>query len=157
MTNPGLVERRRKVIENRDVESWAIPGALAEVTDQFLSDLYEREISSDKGIALVALGGYGRQELAPASDIDLMLIHDEREDADLLADRIWYPLWDEGFKLGHSVRSIDQTLRLAATDLETATSLLSGRCIAGDNHLVDRLLASNEKQWVEHGAARLEE
>ena len=157
MTNPGLVERRRKVIENRDVESWAIPGALAEVTDQFLSDLYEWEISSDKGIALVALGGYGRQELAPASDIDLMLIHDKREDADLLADRIWYPLWDEGFKLGHSVRSIDQTLRLAATDLETATSLLSARCVAGDNHLVDRLLSSNEKQWVEHGAARLEE
>ena len=64
MTNPGLVERRRKVIENRDVESWTIPGALAEITDQFLSDLYEREISSGRGIALVALGGYGRQELA---------------------------------------------------------------------------------------------
>ena len=141
MNEVTLTDLRRKVIEETQLSAWEIPRALSEVTDEFLTELYAREIQAGSGVALVALGGYGRSELCPSSDIDLMLVHNEREDIDSFADRIWYPLWDEGFKLGHSVRSVDQTLRLAATDLETATSLLNARLVTGDSSLVQDLLA----------------
>ena len=156
MDSRGLVERRKEVIDDKSLEAWQIPEALSRVTDEFLADLYEKEIRLDTDVALVALGGYGRSELCPSSDLDLMLVHKHQEDIDSLADRIWYPLWDEGFKLGHSVRSLEQTLRLAADDLETATSLLNARIVAGDRALVDDLLTRNEKQWAEYGPARLE-
>ena len=124
MRDATLTERRRKVIEEKSLSASEVPRALSDATDRFLTELYSREVQLDSGVALVALGGYGRAELSPSSDLDLMLVHNEADDIDSLADRIWYPLWDEGFKLGHSVRSVDQTLRLAGTDLETATSLL---------------------------------
>ena len=111
MTDGSLTELRRKVIDNPNLSAWEVPRALSDVPAGFLSQLYADEIHGDSGIALVALGGYGRSELSPSSDLDLMLVHNERDDIDALADRIWYPLWDEGFKLRHSVRSLDQTLR----------------------------------------------
>ena len=112
MSESSLVRRREKVISDKGLSAREIPKALSEITDEFLVELYAREVRDNDGVALVALGGYGRAELAPSSDLDLMLIHQDRDDIDALADRIWYPLWDEGFKLGHSVRSVDQTLRL---------------------------------------------
>ena len=118
MASRGLVERRKEVVNDQSLSAWQVPKALSRVTDEFLVELYQREIRLDTDVALVALGGYGRSELCPSSDLDLMLIHNDKEDIDSLADRIWYPLWDEGFKLGHSVRSLEQTLRLAASDLE---------------------------------------
>ena len=144
MRDATLTERRRKVIEEKSLSASEVTRALSDATDRFLTELYSREVQLDSGVALVALGGYGRAELSPSSDLDLMLVHNETDDIDSLADRIWYPLWDEGFKLGHSVRSVDQTLRLAGTDLETATSLLNARLVAGDSSLVQELLARNE-------------
>ena len=117
MRDATLTERRRKVIEEKSLSASEVPRALSDATDRFLTELYSREVQLDSGVALVALGGYGRAELSPSSDLDLMLVHNETDDIDSLADRIWYPLWDEGFKLGHSVRSVDQTLRLAGTCL----------------------------------------
>ena len=157
MASRGLVERRKEVVNDQSLSAWQVPKALSRVTDEFLVELYQREIRLDTDVALVALGGYGRSELCPSSDLDLMLIHNDKEDIDSLADRIWYPLWDEGFKLGHSVRSLEQTLRLAASDLETATSLLNARLVAGDPSLVDDLLTRTEKQWADHGLDRLDE
>ena len=157
MSESSLVRRREKVISDKGLSAREIPKALSEITDEFLVELYAREVRDNDGVALVALGGYGRAELAPSSDLDLMLIHQDRDDIDALADRIWYPLWDEGFKLGHSVRSVEQTLRLASTDLETATSLLNARLVAGDSTLLEELLTRNEQQWVRHGLDRLDE
>ena len=157
MSESSLVRRREKVISDKGLSAREIPKALSEITDEFLVELYAREVRDNDGVALVALGGYGRAELAPSSDLDLMLIHQDRDDIDALADRIWYPLWDEGFKLGHSVRSVEQTLRLASTDLETATSLLNARLVAGDSTLLEELLTRNEQQWVRDGLARLDE
>jgi len=157
MSESSLVRRREKVISDKGLSAREIPNALSKITDEFLVELYAREVRDNDGVALVALGGYGRAELAPSSDLDLMLIHQDRDDIDALADRIWYPLWDEGFKLGHSVRSVEQTLRLASTDLETATSLLNARLVAGDSTLLGELLARNEQQWVRDGLDRLDE
>jgi [protein-PII] uridylyltransferase len=99
------------------------------------------------GIALVAVGGYGRGELSLQSDIDLLLLHQGRSDFREVADRVWYPIWDAGLKLGHAVRTVDEALALAAADLDTATALLDTRCIAGDAEVSADLAGKAAKLW----------
>jgi [protein-PII] uridylyltransferase len=121
----------------------------SEEVDRWLAELVEvaAEPHTD-GLALVAVGGYGRGELSLQSDIDVILLHAGRRDIGELADRIWYPIWDEGMKLGHSVRTVKEALALAADDLDTATSLLDARHLAGDRTLTDELRAKAELQWT---------
>jgi [protein-PII] uridylyltransferase len=90
------------------------------------------------GTALVALGGYGRQSLCPASDIDLMVLHRERrpERVRQVAERLFYPFWDAGLRLGHAVRTIGDCVRAFSDRLDTATSLLDARLVWGDEELV---------------------
>ena len=68
--------------------------------------------------ALVAVGGYGRGELAPGSDIDVILVHRGRRDVKEIANQIWYPIWDAGIPLDHGVKTITEALGVAARDLE---------------------------------------
>ena len=121
--------------------------ALARRTDEWLHHIFSTEVADPEGIALVAVGGYGRAELCPYSDIDLLLLHRDRPDIGDIATRLWYPIWDEGLKLGHSVRTPRETRDLAKTDLDTATSLLDARHIAGDPELTADLTADNDNQW----------
>jgi [protein-PII] uridylyltransferase len=100
------------------------------------------------GLALVACGGYGRRELSLQSDIDVVLLHSGRHgELGAVADRIWYPIWDQGLKLGHSVRTVKEALALAADDLDTATSLLDARHLAGDRSLAEQLADKAALQW----------
>jgi [protein-PII] uridylyltransferase len=96
---------------------------------------------------LAAVGGYGRAVLCPGSDLDLVLFHDGSASVDELAKRIWYPLWDSGLKIGHSVRRPEEALALAADDLDTATSLLDVRVILGDSEFIDDIAARAREQW----------
>ena len=98
-------------------------------------------------VALVAVGGYGRAELSLQSDIDVLLLHTGRSDIGTLADGLWYPIWDEGVKLGHAVRTVREALSLASDDLDTATSLLQVRHVAGDEGLTEELAARSLAQW----------
>ncbi|MFP3914213.1 MAG: HD domain-containing protein [Actinomycetota bacterium] len=91
-------------------------------------------------LAVVAVGGYGRAELSPYSDIDLMVLHD-REDPAEAAAAIFRPLWDAGLRLGHSVRTVDEAARAARERFDTFTTLLTSRLVAGDEELFDLLLA----------------
>lgn len=100
-----------------------------------------------QGVALAAVGGYGRGDLSLGSDLDLLLIHNDSGHVAEVAERIWYPIWDSGMKLGHAVRTIDEALELSASDLDTATSLLDIRLIGGDPRLVDELAARSRTQW----------
>lgn len=88
-------------------------------------------------MCLVAVGGHGRSELGPRSDLDLVLLHrgDERGAA-ALAESIWYPVWDSGIALDHSVRSVAQARRLASEDAKVLLGLLDARAVAGDARLV---------------------
>src|SRR4051812_27425034 len=102
------------------------------LVDEWLAQLFNEAGGADGGpgarrgrVALVAVGGYGRSELCPQSDLDVMLVHEGSRDVAALADRIWYPIWDAGLKLGHSVATIREALELASNDLDTATALLS--------------------------------
>ena len=92
---------------------------------------------SPEGVALVALGGYGRRELAPASDIDVLVLHagDAREAVGDFAARFLYPLWNAGLTVGHAVRTHDESLSVAAERLDTATAMLDARALAGDPEL----------------------
>ncbi len=103
------------------------------------------------GLALVAVGGYGRRELCPGSDLDLILLHrggrKDRADLARLAERLWYPVWDRGLKLGHAVRTVKEALALAGTDLNTATAQLDTRLLVGDPELAAELSRRAADQW----------
>ncbi|MFC5995258.1 [protein-PII] uridylyltransferase [Pseudonocardia hispaniensis] len=99
------------------------------------------------GAALVAVGALGRRELAPHSDLDLVLLHDGRSEIEPLAERIWYPLWNAGIGLDHAVRTPDQAVAVAAGDLRAAFGLLEARHIAGDAELFAVLHAGIRRSW----------
>ena len=89
------------------------------------------------------MGGYGRRELCPGSDLDLILLHRggrrDRTDVHKLAEKLWYPIWDRGLKLGHAVRTVKEAVALAGSDLNTATAQLDTRLLAGDPELAEEL------------------
>lgn len=140
--------------------------AQSDLIDRWLARLLSEATTAPYGaptetpqVALVAVGGYGRQELCPQSDIDVMLVHDRRANLDQvakIADRIWYPVWDEGFHLGHSVCTVRQALALADDTLETATALLSARHLAGDPGLTEQLGTGARQDWEKRASRWLQ-
>src|SRR5438034_7424989 len=123
--------------------------------DGFLSTLFrlavddaKKEGATPAPIVLVALGGYGRGELGPLSDLDLMVIYDgemvpfvQRTTQGLL-----YTLWDLGLTVGHSVRSLPDCVAMARTDFASRTSMQEARYVVGDRRLFQRfrrVLAEN--------------
>ncbi|MEX2289692.1 MAG: [protein-PII] uridylyltransferase [Mycobacteriales bacterium] len=127
-----------------------------------LVELYDRELAAlfgdpGPGIALVAVGGLGRREVAPGSDLDLLLVHTDRPDVGRLADATWYPLWDSGAGLDHAVRTLDEALAVAAGDLKAALGLLDARHVAGDRALSAQLLDRTRAAWRAGAPARLPE
>ena len=105
----------------------------------------------------MAVGGYGRRELLPRSDLDVLLLHGGRDDIASIADRIWYPVWDSGAELDHAVRTVPQARRVARADLKVALGLLSARHVAGDPDLTERLRAGALEDWRSAAPARLAE
>jgi len=86
--------------------------ARADAADALCSAAFARAVGGraddDTGIALVAVGGYGRRELAPHSDLDVVLVHLEDVGVDEVASQVWYPLWDAGAAIDHSVRALPE-------------------------------------------------
>jgi [protein-PII] uridylyltransferase len=123
--------------------------------DELCAGAYDLAGGPDTGIALVAVGGYGRAELAPQSDLDVVLVHDEGVDLGELGSRLWYPLWDSGAKLDHAVRSLPQMVEAAGDDLRVALGLLDVRHLAGDTNLTLRLRATMLAAWRRQAPDRL--
>src|SRR6266568_1303931 len=121
--------------------------------DRWLAELLGAEAS----VALVAVGGYGRRELLPRSDLDVLLLHGGRDDIASIADRICYPVWDSGAELDHAVRTVPQARRVARADLKVALGLLSARHVAGDPDLTERLRAGALEDWRAAAPTRLAE
>jgi [protein-PII] uridylyltransferase len=122
-------------------------------TDRWLAGL----LGAEPGVALVAVGGYGRKELLPGSDLDVLLLHDGRDGIAKIADRIWYPVWDSGARLDHAVRTVPQARRVARNDLKVALGLLHARHIGGDPDLTTRLREGALEDWRANSRARLTE
>ena len=127
--------------------------AYTEAADAWLTALFSAAAGglATEGVTLVAVGGYGRRELCPGSDLDLILLHRggrrERGDLSRLAERLWYPIWDRGVKLGHAVRTVKEAVGLAGSDLNTATSQLDTRLLVGDPELAGELSRRAADQW----------
>ncbi|MEZ5381947.1 MAG: [protein-PII] uridylyltransferase [Microthrixaceae bacterium] len=121
---------------------------------------------SATGWALVGVGGTGRGDRAPGSDLDLVVVSDRTADEPPppeVVEALWYPIWDAGLILGHAVRTTEEFLELAAADLETATSLFSLRHLAGDEAVTARLdgAAADQREslaprWIRALADRTE-
>jgi [protein-PII] uridylyltransferase len=116
--------------------------ALTDLADTILLDLYHASLgaagmSDPSGVALVALGGYGRRELAPYSDIDLMFLYAplHEQQARALSTAILHTLWDLGFQVGHSLRTIADCRVMGRSDLTVRTALMEARWLAGDREL----------------------
>ncbi|MDX6291360.1 MAG: [protein-PII] uridylyltransferase, partial [Kribbellaceae bacterium] len=109
-----------------------------------------------EGVALVAVGGYGREELSPYSDLDVMLVHVEGYPrVDELAAQIWYPLWDSRARLDHSVRTVAESQQAAAADVRVALGLLDARHVAGDRLLTLQLRSVLMADWRRTAKTRL--
>src|SRR5436309_3526953 len=117
---------------------------------------------SETSLALIALGGYGRGELNPFSDVDVMLLHGDAAGkvspyVEEMAEQILYLLWDIGFKVGHSTRSMKEALAQANRDMLTKTAMLESRFLAGDRTLArefrdqfrTKCVIGSEREYVE--------
>jgi [protein-PII] uridylyltransferase len=126
-------ERRRRTAEADELCSAAFTKAL--------------DGADETGVALVAVGGYGRLELAPHSDLDLVLVHADEVDVRRVAQEVWYPLWDAGANIDHSVRAMSEVADTARDDPRVALGLLDARHLAGDPSLTLRLRADLLAHW----------
>jgi [protein-PII] uridylyltransferase len=175
----GYGERRGELIAS-GLRGPKLRAALAEAADAWLAELFAAAMAADaradtgrgkdsssdsgsdsgSGVALVAVGGYGRAELSPGSDLDVVLLHDgSRKAARIaaLADAIWYPVWDAKVKLDHSVRSGSEARSMAREDLPVALGMLTARHVVGDAALTAGLHSSALADWRARAAKRLPE
>jgi [protein-PII] uridylyltransferase len=156
----------RRICEGRAAILDALLRHLWESSRAGLSPQAQKEFPP---LALVAIGGYGRAELNPYSDIDFMFLHDGQVAAgkplphlSKLIDGVLYPLWDIGLKVGHSVRSIEDCVQVANADMQSKTSVIEARLIAGSDKLfqkfqkaiVSKCVVGFEEKYI---AARLED
>ncbi|WP_082950485.1 MULTISPECIES: [protein-PII] uridylyltransferase [unclassified Mycobacterium] len=152
--------RRRLLAEGRELGPAELRKAWLELHESWLAaKADEIGITDDSGFAIVGVGGLGRRELLPYSDLDLMLLHDNKSDEVLqrVADGLWYPLWDANVRLDHSVRTVSGALSVANNDLVAALGMLDARHIAGDERLSAELIAGARRQWRSAIRSRMDE
>ncbi|MEV0360140.1 [protein-PII] uridylyltransferase [Nocardia sp. NPDC050697] len=150
-----LVRARAQLLEgghprNPRLDAESLRSALVDLFDLWLTGKgAELGIGPDSGLALIAVGGLGRREMLPFSDLDLVLLHDDVDPARVaeVADQLWYPLWDAHIKLDHSVRTVPQALRVAADDIPAALGMLEARHIVGDADLSNLLIGGVRREW----------
>jgi [protein-PII] uridylyltransferase len=146
----SLRERRRDLLARTDLQGEAFCRAYAAEADEWLSGVAARAVGeTHRHLALLAVGGYGRGSLCPYSDLDVVLLHRGHRDIKAVADAIWYPVWDEGVHLDHSVRSPAEVLSAAADDVRVALGLLDARLVWGDAKVADPLVARVRTAWRE--------
>ena len=124
-----------------------ITRAYTKVIDELLKNLFTacaREFGVSGGVALIALGGYGRGELNIYSDVDLMLLYGKKlsPGIEALTKKILYVLWDLKLDVGFGIRNVKECVDLAKNDIKTKTSLLDTRLILGEESLHEELCAN---------------
>jgi [protein-PII] uridylyltransferase len=138
---------RAQLVNDPDLAGRSLARRLSQQADSWFESLAG---DLPDGWALMAAGGYARGVLCPGSDIDVILIHPSKASDSAVtrvAEHLWYPLWDAGIKLSPAAHSHKTLLHLASDDLETATTVLRPRALAGDADAVQRVHAAALEQW----------
>ena len=132
-------------------------------SDRFLLSLFNSALGktgkNSKGLAIAAVGGYGRGELSPGSDLDIIILHQGQFSQSALSEfvnNLLYPLWDNK-SVDHSVRTRTETRDAAELDLKVALGLLDIRVVAGDADLVAAVQSESLDSWRKHARNRLPE
>jgi len=123
--------------------------ALYDVTSEYI--YHQPNPTSAEKLCLVAVGGYGRGEMAPYSDIDLLFLLPYKQTpwGEQVVEYMLYMMWDMGLKVGHATRTVGECIRLAQGDLSIKTSLLEARYLWGDKSLFDEFVARYDKEIIE--------
>jgi len=162
----GRAEIERRFFESHDgaktvlAHAYLIDQLIRVIHDGAATHLYPaaNPTKSEK-LCILAVGGYGRGELAPYSDIDLLFLHDYKISArvEQVVEEILYTLWDMGLKVGHATRSVDDCMRQAKADITIKTAMLEARYVWGEKGLFNSFLrAFNKEVQSGTGAAFLE-
>ncbi|MFH1568469.1 MAG: HD domain-containing protein [Gemmatimonadota bacterium] len=150
---------RLVVLHRTGTGGMALARALAEVVDALVLELHGEAVTAGADVphALAALGGYGRQEMAPHSDVDLLFLFRRDKDKDpRLITGVLHPLWDLAFDLGHSSRTVSEATRMARQDLASCTAMMDSRYLAGDRGLYDDFRRRLFEHVPRNTAARLQ-
>ncbi len=159
----GRAELKRR-LHDSPAKGIELAGAQAFLVDQLLRILYDSTVTelypatnrtSSQRIALVATGGYGRGQMAPFSDVDLLFLTPYKQTAwgEQVIETMLYLLWDLGLKVGHATRSLDDMVRMAKADITIRTAMLEARFVWGDQALYDEA-ALRFRRDVVAGTAR---
>ena len=114
------------------------------------SSCTEEHLQKPSSLCLTAVGGFGRGELAPGSDLDILILHDGSESEDAISNFVnsfLYPLWDSGISIDHSVRTRNQTKEIAQSDIRVALGLLDIRYISGNEDLFSSVSSDAIEGW----------
>jgi [protein-PII] uridylyltransferase len=145
---------RVELLARTDLIGSELRAALTTAYDGWLTDL----LPDIAGIALLAVGGLGRKEPTPYGDLDLVLLHTGKVSGIReIANKLWYPIWDAGVGLDHSVRTVDEAVSVAADDLKATLGMLDARHVAGDPALTGLLREQIISRWRRTAPSRLSE
>ena len=147
---------RAAIVGDDTVSAAERRSALVELSDAWLATLFDAlPPASTIGMSLVAVGGYGRRELLPCSDLDVLLLHADGGDVAAVANGVFYPVWDSGVALDHAVRTVAEARAVAADDLAVALGLVDARHVAGDPKVTESLRTGVLRDWRRQAAVRL--
>jgi [protein-PII] uridylyltransferase len=156
----GTEQKRILALHDEGGGGLEVARARSEFIDTLISAILQATLNSRDiaapPIALIAIGGYGRGTLNPGSDIDLLFLLPRAstklpKPVQELVQQILYPLWDVGFKVGHSCRSVAECIQEARADPRNFTALMDTRLIAGDKGLYQELVTKFEKNCISKG------
>jgi len=128
--------------------------------DLLLSSLFTESGANAHEVAIAAVGGFGRGELSPGSDLDIVILHSgslPEKDLSDLVNKILYPLWDKNIKIDHSVRTRSEVREAAETDLKVVLGLLDIRLVCGNPDLVAAVQVDAIDEWRKNSKRRLPE
>ena len=162
---PGVrdLKRVRREVAER-LYAQGVPGPqrraqLSELVNASLAAHFAHVADGAQGVALAAVGSVGRGDAGPASDLDLVLLHDgtslSKADVAKLAQELWYPIWDAGLELDYATRSITECRQVASKDLAAAAGLLDLNPIAGDDALAKNVRGLIYQDWRATARKRL--
>lgn len=130
-----------KFLSNENKTKWyigkglAISNSLAKIKDLVIKKIIEFLNEKSSGIDVIAVGGYGREELSPNSDIDILILHEEKSNIEKFIGKFLYILWDLNYIISHSTRTLKNIIEQSRTDKEFLTSIYQSRLITGDEKL----------------------